>query len=752
MASYVDELSLKLTTKDQMSSQLKATRKELTDVERQMAKTRAELENTGSPQAAAELRKLEQRWTELTRAQAENRKASAANEAAMKRLRAQAEQSQTAAAKLGRAWTKTASVFNNDLVAGASAVGLALAGRKMLNAYAEAESQQAQLDLAYQKFPAAANMSIDALRSLNDELMRTTGADDDVLASSQAVLLRFGLTAKQVATLTPLVNDLAIAKGIALNDAALAVGKALQGQTRGLRDVGIVYKTTGDAATDLSNIQALLAEQVGGTAEAFGQTTAGEIKRAQEQYANLTEELGAQLVPALEAALAVATPVMETFSGMPEPVKATAVALGFVGSAALIATPRIQAMNTVLKGSALWAAHGGKLKGFALGIGAITAASIAAKAAQGDNRWLIETPGYYADAGAALRDLVQPGWYGQGVQNVFQGVGSSLFGIQSDLSKAKDKMSEFDTQLVDLVSQGRTDEAGRLFNELVSGSSEWGGSLEDVRGQLPGYIAALKGGSDAMGDYADETDDAAAANSRLGKSFDRLDATLQRRAALQGYRDALAAFIKKPSKEAADALLAATSGAAKSFAKPENAAKFTAKAMGQIADAADSPGIANSLEAYLLDPLRESNAEALLLLSRLNAVELRNRIPSGAVRNEFASGGPVFGPGTATSDSIPARLSNGEWVVRAASVDAMERAYGPGVMSAINNADRSRSRLSARLAPPKPTVPRVVIKAGTTQTLTTHVTAHGQVDYELAQRRMARKIERESRARYAGSR
>ena len=45
-----------------------------------------------------------------------------------------------------------------------------------------------------------------------------------------------------------------------------------------------------------------------------------------------------------------------------------------------------------------------------------------------------------------------------------------------------------------------------------------------------------------------------------------------------------------------------------------------------------------------------------------------------------AAGGPVFGPGTATSDSIPAMLSNGEYVVRAKAV----RAYGLDFMNAIN--------------------------------------------------------------------
>ena len=46
----------------------------------------------------------------------------------------------------------------------------------------------------------------------------------------------------------------------------------------------------------------------------------------------------------------------------------------------------------------------------------------------------------------------------------------------------------------------------------------------------------------------------------------------------------------------------------------------------------------------------------------------------------FASGGPVVGPGTATSDSIQARLSAGEYVIRADAV----RAYSPQFLEAIN--------------------------------------------------------------------
>lgn len=46
-----------------------------------------------------------------------------------------------------------------------------------------------------------------------------------------------------------------------------------------------------------------------------------------------------------------------------------------------------------------------------------------------------------------------------------------------------------------------------------------------------------------------------------------------------------------------------------------------------------------------------------------------------------AAGGPIYGAGTPTSDSIPAMLSNGEYVIRASSVAK----YGKGFMDKVNS-------------------------------------------------------------------
>ena len=63
-----------------------------------------------------------------------------------------------------------------------------------------------------------------------------------------------------------------------------------------------------------------------------------------------------------------------------------------------------------------------------------------------------------------------------------------------------------------------------------------------------------------------------------------------------------------------------------------------------------------------------------------DAAKAQNAAAGAGTSAGFAGGGHVRGPGTATSDSIPALLSNGEFVIRAAAV----RKYGLSLFSALN--------------------------------------------------------------------
>ena len=64
-----------------------------------------------------------------------------------------------------------------------------------------------------------------------------------------------------------------------------------------------------------------------------------------------------------------------------------------------------------------------------------------------------------------------------------------------------------------------------------------------------------------------------------------------------------------------------------------------------------------------------------------NQIKLIGMSMTSATNSAYATGGKITGPGTGTSDSIPAMLSNGEYVVKASAV----RKYGTGFLNAVNN-------------------------------------------------------------------
>jgi len=81
-----------------------------------------------------------------------------------------------------------------------------------------------------------------------------------------------------------------------------------------------------------------------------------------------------------------------------------------------------------------------------------------------------------------------------------------------------------------------------------------------------------------------------------------------------------------------------------------------------------------------------------------NAMRAQSGKSSNSYGGTFSVGGPVFGSGTSTSDSIPAFLSDGEYVVNAA---ATAKHYG--TINRINNGaspydDRVPALLSALIA------------------------------------------------------
>lgn len=205
-------------------------------------------------------------------------------------------------------------------------------GADSVKAYADAEKSQAKLEDAYKRFPKVSDVNIESLRKYNQELQRKTGADADDVAASQANLAMFGLTGKQIKATTPLLVDYANKTGKSMPDAAKTMGKALLGNTKALKDMGISYKSTGDPAKDYANIMGLLKDKVGGyTASLPEAETKSKILAA--SFGDLQEKVGAKLQPALIALTDAGIGMLDWLDQNPEVAAGASAAFELLGGA-----------------------------------------------------------------------------------------------------------------------------------------------------------------------------------------------------------------------------------------------------------------------------------------------------------------------------------------------------------------------------------------------------------------------------------
>jgi TP901 family phage tail tape measure protein len=76
----------------------------------------------------------------------------------------------------------------------------------------------------------------------------------------------------------------------------------------------------------------------------------------------------------------------------------------------------------------------------------------------------------------------------------------------------------------------------------------------------------------------------------------------------------------------------------------------------------------------------DANGVPDMIQSRRNGGLIRRYASGGEVLQMYPFGGPISGPGTGTSDSIPALVSNGEYIVKADAV----RKYGVSMLDRVN--------------------------------------------------------------------
>ena len=303
-----------------------------------------------------------------------------------------------------------------------------------------------------------------------------------------------------------------------------------------------------------------------------------------------------------------------------------------------------------------------------------------------------------------------------------------LFGETSDTQEALDEITAIDTALAGLVDTEGPKVAASALDDLYQSGLLTKDELALLADNLPEYENALSRAASAtdgaasstgrMG--AEERKTAAAIREGIAALRAKTDAALGAFDAETQYRQALKAAREQGAKnnagirgssEAALANRGAISSLAaawnnQSEAVKNNGGKFrearkafieTATAMGvpkkaaeqlarKILDipkshvtvvTADTAGAAakiQSVKAFLDSIPRYIGVRVVTTQTTVNG----GRSTGGGITR--ASGGIVYGPGTTTSDSIPAMLSNKEYVVKAAAVEK----YGVGFFDQAN--------------------------------------------------------------------
>jgi RecA/RadA recombinase len=145
---------------------------------------------------------------------------------------------------------------------------------------------------------------------------------DDAVRESLIVATQFTKNFNDALKIQNVAADVAAAKGISLEEATALVGKAYQGNTKGLKGLGVEVKKGAKGVDILTAVT----KKYKGAAEAAANTTSGKFTKAQLKFNNIIEDFGAKLLPyankaldfisetalpALSSALNTALPIIE---------------------------------------------------------------------------------------------------------------------------------------------------------------------------------------------------------------------------------------------------------------------------------------------------------------------------------------------------------------------------------------------------------------------------------------------------------
>lgn len=201
---------------------------------------------------------------------------------------------------------KTTGAFNgmaSSLTSIAGSLGVAFGvqqiiqfGKASAEAFIDAE-KNAQLLLFALKGNEAAQGRLMAQAT---ELQNTTIFDDDTIQQAQTFLANQGRTEEQIKKVINAAVELSTVTGVDLNTAVMQLDATFEGNIGKMGKLDSGFKSL--TKEQLANGAAadLLIEKYGGTAKAMGETTAGQVAKLKNQFGELQETIGGQLIPIIQ--------------------------------------------------------------------------------------------------------------------------------------------------------------------------------------------------------------------------------------------------------------------------------------------------------------------------------------------------------------------------------------------------------------------------------------------------------------------
>lgn len=166
----------------------------------------------------------------------------------------------------------------------------------------------------------AAGVSAEQVSSYADSIEKATGVEAEGIIQGENMLLTFTNLKNGVGEgndifnqATDIMTDMSVAMGTDTSKTAVQLGKALNDPIKGisaLSKVGVTFTDqqkaqikamveAGDVAGAQKIILAELNKEFGGSAEAFGDTTAGKVQKLKNLFGDFQEELASRLLPVI---------------------------------------------------------------------------------------------------------------------------------------------------------------------------------------------------------------------------------------------------------------------------------------------------------------------------------------------------------------------------------------------------------------------------------------------------------------------